>query len=216
MSATGRGAERRQADQYMTPYDAIESLLFSENCPDFIRQSRTILEPCAGDCGSLRKISECLPNAKVRGIELDPLIIPKDVTECVQGNFMDMKLPVPGSIDLCMTNPPFGYIDDAGNDVSWMDFFVRMEKFSERGVVLLLRLNVFGSLSRKDFWNTNPASHVLVLASRPKFWEPGRVKRVGSIDKKTGKFKPGTDACEYAWFCWDKNATYDGTIIKVI
>jgi hypothetical protein len=77
--------------------------------------------------------------------------------------------------DLIITNPPFNIA---------LDFLQKSLKESKT-VVYLLRLNFLGSQKRKEFWQSNPPTHLFTLAKRPSF---------------TGK---GTDATEYAWFVWD-------------
>lgn len=81
--------------------------------------------------------------------------------------------------DLIVTNPPFSIAQD---------FLVKSLKESDC-VCYLLRLNYLGSKKRADtLWNkVSTPNKLLVLSKRPSF---------------TGK---GTDATEYAWFCWDKS-----------
>jgi len=83
---------------------------------------------------------------------------------------------------LILTNPPFSLAQE----------FVEKSLREADCVVYLQRLNWFGSKKRKEFWTKNPVTHLFVLSQRPSF---------------TGK---GTDACEYAWFVWDRT----GTIMK--
>lgn len=78
--------------------------------------------------------------------------------------------------DLILTNPPFSLALE----------FLEKSLTESSCVVYLLRLNFLGSQKRKEFWQKNPPTHLFVLSKRPSF---------------TGK---GTDATEYAWFCWDK------------
>ena len=82
--------------------------------------------------------------------------------------------------DLIITNPPF----------SAAESFLRKSIKESKCVCYLLRLNFLGSAKRKDLWKeVGSPNKLLVLSKRPSF---------------TGK---GSDATEYAWFCWDKNNT---------
>lgn len=80
------------------------------------------------------------------------------------------------SVDLIITNPPFSLALP----------FLSKSLQEALTVIYLLRLNFLGSRKRRQFWADNPPTHLYVLSSRPSF---------------TGK---GTDATEYAWFCWDR------------
>lgn len=82
--------------------------------------------------------------------------------------------------DLIITNPPFSIA---------LDFLEKSLK-EAKTVVYLLRLNFLGSQKRKEFWQSNPPSHLFTLSKRPSF---------------TGK---GTDATEYAWFVWDRGGVF--------
>lgn len=79
-------------------------------------------------------------------------------------------------VDLIVTNPPF----------SLALKFLRKSLSESNLCVYLLRLNFLGSQDRKLFWSRNSPTHLYVLSRRPSF---------------AGK---GTDATEYAWFCWDR------------
>lgn len=84
--------------------------------------------------------------------------------------------------DLIVTNPPFSLAEE---------FLTKSLSESEADcVVYLLRLNYMGSKKRLDFWKENPPKKIIVLSKRPSF---------------SGK---GTDATEYAWFCWGNIEKY--------
>lgn len=81
------------------------------------------------------------------------------------------------NIDLIVTNPPFSLA---------MEFLNKSLK--EAGTVIyLMRINMLGSKQRADFWNDYPPDYLFPITPRPSFT------------------KSGTDATEYAWFCWDRN-----------
>jgi hypothetical protein len=84
-------------------------------------------------------------------------------------------------LDLIITNPPFSLA---------LEFLTKSLR-EARTVCYLLRLNFLGSGCRQSWWNSNRPTHVLPLAQRPRF-----------ALNKHGKL--GSDATEYAWFCWDR------------
>lgn len=85
-------------------------------------------------------------------------------------------LITPMAVDVIVTNPPF---------LLALEFLQKSLREAQT-VIYLLRLNFLGSQARKEFWQCNRPSHVLVLSKRPSFIGNG-----------------GTDSTEYAWFCWD-------------
>lgn len=162
MSATGRGAIRREADFYPTPADATRSL--AANCDPVIARNMTWGEPCVGD-GAI--ISAFAPALGVRSSW--------EWCEIREGRDY-LKTGMPG-VQGIVTNPPFSlaqeFIDRTLNDRPLFAAY-------------LLRLNFLGSRKRMPWWSAGRIpTHLLVLSQRPSF---------------TGK---GTDATEYAWFCWD-------------
>lgn len=121
---------------------------------------KSFVEPCRGDGVIYNKIPEG---------------IIKDFAEIREGRDY---LRETYKSDLVITNPPFSIALD----------FLQKSLSESTSVVYLLRLNFLGSQKRKEFWNTNPPTHIFVLSKRPSF---------------TGK---GTDATEYAWFVWDSSS----------
>jgi len=81
-----------------------------------------------------------------------------------------------GNTDLIITNPPFSLEQE---------FITKSCKQAET-VIMLLRLNYLGSITRHEWWKEYSPTSLYVLSKRPSF---------------TGK---GTDATDYAWFVWDK------------
>ena len=78
--------------------------------------------------------------------------------------------------DLIVTNPPF----------SLAQSFIDHSIAHANTVLMLLRINYLGSISRHDWWKAQSPTSLYVLSKRPSF---------------TGK---GTDATDYAWYVWDK------------
>lgn len=92
-------------------------------------------------------------------------------------DYLDFPFDRIKDIDLILTNPPFSLALE----------FLKKSLSEAKTVIYLLRLNFLGGIKRKQFWDEHPPSHLYVLAKRPSFFDTG-----------------GTDATEYAWFCWDR------------
>ena len=78
-------------------------------------------------------------------------------------------------VDLILTNPPFSLAQE----------FIDHSIDHAATVFMLLRLNYLGSIKRHEWWVSKPPAALWVFSKRPSF---------------TGN---GTDATDYAWFCWD-------------
>lgn len=81
-----------------------------------------------------------------------------------------------GKVDCVITNPPFSLT---------VEFLTK--SFNEADVVIYLqRLNFLGSKKRKEFWNENKPTNLIVLSKRPSFSGDGN-----------------TDGADYCWYIWD-------------
>ena len=192
MSATNRGAKRVEADFYATPIECVNSLL--DALPTF-DDDIFILEPSAGNGNIIKAlrargiIGRVIEAIELREEEREKLVELADVVTI--GNFLEVK-PMYLRYDLIIGNPPYSlaqeFIDKA------------LELLAPGGrLILLLRLNFFGSKKRFEWWQNKIPSGVYVLSNRPSF---------------TGK---GTDATEYAWFIWEKtDKPTEKTEFKVI
>lgn len=78
--------------------------------------------------------------------------------------------------DLIITNPPFSLAQQ----------FIDHSLPRANTVIMLLRINFLGSVSRYDWWNSNKPDALHILSKRPSF---------------TGT---GVDSIDYAWYAWDK------------
>lgn len=98
--------------------------------------------------------------------------------------------------DLIITNPPFNlaldFITKALDEVTFDGF-----------VVMILRLNFFGSQSRKKFFTENMPKYCFVHSKRISFF-PEDFELDGKVYKKGS-----TDSIEYAHFVWQKNYKQD-------
>ena len=117
-------------------------------------------EPCRGD-GRIQFFLE-----EEHGLECtySEILEDKDFFEWTEGT------------DLILTNPPFSIAQP----------FISHALKHCNTCFMLLRLNYLGSITRHEWWKSNPPIAIHVLSKRPSF---------------TGT---GTDATDYGWFAWDK------------
>lgn len=186
MSATNRGAIRRECDFYKTPDEAIEKIL--DALVDFYGDN--ILECCAGDGAIIKALRRNFEGIKISAIEIreeerENLI--KAGADCVDiGDFLTLT-PTSPKPDLIITNPPYSIAQEI------IGHCFKVAPDAE--VVMLLRLAFLESKKRKAFWERHPVTQLYVLSERPSF---------------TGK---GTDATAYAWFVWSKHRVRKITVI---
>lgn len=126
----------------------------------------------------LSSIQSFLEPCKGNGIIYDKIKVTiKTYCEISDEIPKDYLTTVYNKFDLIITNPPFSIAQE----------FLEKSLSESDCVCYLLRLNFLGSAKRKVLWNKiGTPNKLLILSKRPSF---------------TGK---GTDATEYAWFCWDK------------
>lgn len=190
MSSTNRGAERSKFDYYVTPIPAIKHFLSEFERPVLLRGE--ILDPCAGGDAN-RPMS--YPTALTEFSPFDPDIIRTiDIREDSRaGSICDyLKTQMDHQPDVIISNPPFDlavqFIEKALFDVK------------EGGIVVMLcRLNFFGSGKRKAFWHSNMPVWAYVHSERMSFTEDGK-----------------TDSIEYAHLVWIKESRPRFTQLRVI
>jgi hypothetical protein len=182
ISSTNRSNARDAhiADYYVTPAEEIKTFLraFDDAIGYLPWEKLEITDPCAG--GDLRnQMSYPAAIKDYHGIDMRETIdIREDSRASTITNYLTYKLDY--WPDMLITNPPFNIalevIKKALSDVR------------ENGwVIMLLRLNFFGSKQRKPFWEEYMPRYVFVHHKRIKFFENG-----------------STDSIEYAHFCWQK------------
>lgn len=190
MSSTNRGYERHKTDYYVTPHQPIKDFLneFLLDCqtaviedsyevawrPDRLRW----LDPCAGGdkdhaMSYPAVLNECF------GITPDTIDIRTDSLAETKTDYLTYQLDYKPNI--IITNPPFYLAKEiilkALNDVSDNGF-----------VIMLLRLNFFGTEKRFDFFKHFMPIVTYVHSHRISF----------TADK-------GTDSIEYMHAVWQKN-----------
>ncbi len=181
MSSTGRGYERHKTDYYVTPANVVGAFIkrFEEKVFDFNPRWQYLDPCCGGDQNNPATYIEVLkdhlgPETKITGID-----IRTDSRSDVQGDFLTMDLKE-NHPDVIISNPPF-YLAE--------EFIVHsLNKVSEGGlVIMLLRLNFFGSQKRRNFFENNMPKYCFIHHRRISF---------------TGG---PTDSIEYAHFVFQKN-----------
>ena len=174
MSATSRGKKRNARDFYETPEWVTHGLVQSE------RLFHHLYEPACGTGSILRVLSKYAKSSGSDIHEGSVAICKESGLDAEVLDFLSETTP-PFFGDIVM-NPPYKHAAE----------FVRRAlemTESKMKVCALLRLNFLGS-SRKRLDLVGPHSclkAVHVLSKRPSFTGDGR-----------------TDACEYAWFVWEK------------
>lgn len=198
MSATNRGGKREASDYYRTPQWAILQMLeavtedsASELGDDFTARSLSILDPCAG--GDERN-GMAYPDAisafkKWRVGQLDTIDIRNDSRASIKADYLTYQC---GGLDVVMTNPPFcdalKIIQKALGDCSL-----------NGTVIMLQRLNFFGSKDRSEWFKNHMPVLTYVHAKRMQFSDVG-----------------GSDSIEYAHFVWRKNLYPKFTKLRVL
>ena len=175
MSATNRGAIRRESDFYRTPPKAINAFLNAFELSPFPH----VLEPCAGDGAIIKEINKrtkkLITAVEIRKEEEDNLLW-SGADWVYMCDFLKWKPELP--VETIITNPPYSIAQEIIEHC--------FEIAPDAEVIMLLRLAFLESKKRKPFWDKYPVTQLYVLSERPSF---------------TGK---GTDATAYAWFVWSK------------
>jgi hypothetical protein len=205
MSSTNRGYARHKSDFYITPQEPIE-LFFRAFMKEldsnyiYFNPGGRILDPCAGGNSKyempypavlselgFKNVFTCdiRPDSRAKLIQ-DYLGIPNHISE--QSYF-----------DLIITNPPFNLA---------LDFIKKgLLNVKPHGyVIMLLRLNFFGSQKRQEFFKQFMPKYCFIHSERISFF-PEDIELGGKIYKKGS-----TDSIEYAHFVFQKS--YSGNFTK--
>lgn len=156
MSATNRGATRRDGDAYYTP-DALAEALVAM-LP--INRRDLCVEPHVGGGAFARALHR--RGASVIGVDIDPDA--SGFEWCAETHRACDWLSFPkdtGPIDWVIGNPPFR------NFGAHADKALSLEP--SLGVAFLLRLAVLESAKRADWWRTRMPSYLYPIAKRPSF-----------------------------------------------
>lgn len=186
MSSTNRGYDRHKSDYYVTPQKDIEEFMFYFqyvvlNKDTASMQKLDWLDPCCGgddnnEASYISVINRFFEPTKICGIDIredSKADVIMDYLECEKENMSDH--------DIIISNPPFYLAEE----------FVRksLELVKSSGyVVMLLRLNFFGSRKRKEFFEEHMPKYCFIHHKRISFTDGA------------------TDSIEYAHFVWEKDS----------
>ena len=177
MSATNRGAKRKESDFYATPLETVYSLL--DNYKG-INEKDIILEPSAGNGNIIRALKNRGYTNFIEAVELR-----KDETNELMGIADEVNIcdyltgfNTTNKYDVIIGNPPYSLAQE------FIDKSLELLAPGGR-LIFLLRTNFLESKKRFDWWQDKTPNGLYVLSKRPSF---------------TGK---GTDATSYSWFIWE-------------
>lgn len=215
MSSTKRSKVRQEhvSDYYCTPQKEIRRFLdeFRKDLGELSEFERIalftnarVLDPAAG--GDEKHEMSYPAVLKASWIDIGELVtvdIREDSRAQIKRDFFSLpNLPSPrdadglGTFDIVITNPPFAYAMD------YIKKSLDLVKYDGL-VIMLLRLNFFGSELRRDFLQQNPPLFCYVHSQRMSFG----LNRHG---------KKGTDSIEYCHMIWQRSARNQFTKLRVI
>lgn len=191
MSSTSRGSLRSEYDYYTTPHYAIHEFIecAKSNTNIFSEmESKKILDPCAGGSpSSVMSYPECLSKYGAKVFTVD---IRDDSLANQKGDYL--KLNAKGAFDMIITNPPF--------NISMEVIQKAILDVKDGGIVImLLRLNYFGSKARREFFDKNMPNYAFVHSKRMSFSNNGK-----------------TDSIEYMHSVWIKGGSTNFTKLYLI
>lgn len=178
MSSTNRGGKRTEADNYPTPPWCTWRLL--ERLGDRLPKGYWY-EPCAGEGAiiqaaqhhGLEGVTWCANELREESLPVLQKFVSDDLISI--GNCLDPSVGARNP-DVIITNPPFS--------LAWDILHTSLRRWPRSHLVLLLRLNFWGSDDRHSFMKQFPPD-TYVLPNRPDFRGQGK-----------------TDSIEYAWMHW--------------
>ena len=185
MSSTNRGSIKQKSDYYITPVNEIQKFAICWELDSlWTKDVRNILDPCAGG-DSFHEMSYPFI-LKSYNIPITTVDIREDSRADIKRDYLRENL---GRYDLIITNPPF---------IQALDIIKKALRESNKYVVMLLRLNFFGSQTRLKFWHENMPELCYVHSKRMSF---------------TNK---GTDSIEYMHCVWNKEWGKSYCKLKII
>jgi hypothetical protein len=189
MSSTNRGYDRHKCDYYVTPQKDIEEFMYHFQYTVLNKDSESMqkldwLDPCCGgdknnEASYISAIKNLFEPKNICGID-----IREDSKADIIMDYLDCKKQNMSSHDVIISNPPFYLAED----------FIKksIEFVNDDGyVIMLLRLNFFGSRKRKELFENNMPEYCFI-----------HHKRISFIDG-------ATDSIEYAHFVWRKGSVND-------
>jgi len=195
ISSTNRSNKSKEKrainkDYYVTPIEPIIKFLNEfQHIENYTFKDKLILDPCAGgDINNDMSYPKALK--QIGATKVATLDIRQDSKAYIKTDYLTYDLPF--KPNMIITNPPFNIAIDiikkALNDIAdgcW--------------VIMLQRLNFFGTIERKPFWDEFMPQYAFVHNKRMSFIK-------GS----------STDSIEYAHYVWKKNDYPEFCKLKVI
>ena len=188
MSSTNRGAARQEFDYYVTDPDEVRRFLRAwQEDEHGLQGVKRVLDPCAG--GNTKEVQwEYKPGVVLTVPPTEPTY-PTVLREFFSGTAvrsMDVRDDAPVdfcgdflaaedmsrlNVDLVISNPPFALA---------LEFIQRALEIVRPGawVVMLLRLNFFGSQKRKPFFEQHMPERVYIHNKRMSFTPDGKADSV--------------------------------------
>ena len=189
MSSTSRGGKRTEFDYYPTPDWCVQRLL-----EQLLLPPGHWLEPCAGDGAIIRAVNAHRAKERLAPVIWDAVEIRREEEETLKKQAHTVHIadyrttPESTGYAVAITNPPYRSAEA----------FLRKAMRHCDNVLMLLRLNFFGSARRHEFLSDHMPAATYVLPNRPSF------------DNR------GTDSIEYAWFHWIAPYTHRETVLKLL
>lgn len=189
MSSTNRGYDRHKSDYYVTPQKDIEEFMCHLQNTVFKTdvegmKSLRWLDPCCGgdennEASYVSVINKLFNPDKIQGIDIREDSKADVVMDYLFSSNKDVE-----NNDIIISNPPFYLAEE----------FIKksLDVVNDGGyVVMLLRLNFFGSKKRKPLFDHAMPEYCFIHHKRISF------------------MKGATDSIEYAHFIWKKDSVND-------
>jgi hypothetical protein len=194
MSSTNRGYDRHTTDYYITPLQCIKDFLqqWLADCPEIGNRPDKLLwcDPCAGG-DATHAMSYPSVLQEELGANAITIDIRQDSRAEINADYLTYEMQEPKP-DVIITNPPF-YLAQEIIEKALIDV-------AENGyVVMLLRLNFFGSNARFPMWQKQLPVNCYVHHRRMSFTDNGK-----------------TDSIEYCHCVWQKGNYPEFTKLKII
>ncbi len=178
------------SDYYVTPVSEIELFLKEFNKHENIfDQDIYILDPCAGGCDAHEmSYPKTLNQIGIGANKITTIDIREDSLADIKTNYLQYDCK--DKYDVIITNPPF--------NISREIIEKTLDDVKDKGfVIMLLRLNYFGSKSRKHLWDNYMPKYCFVHHKRMSFTDNGK-----------------TDSVEYSHMVWQKGYCPEFTLLK--
>jgi len=194
MSSTNRSRVRDNhiSDYYITPQSDIKLFLEAfDNTVGFLPWNEMKIVDCCAGGDAENEMSYPATIKNYHGVDVfETIDIREDSRADTITDYLTYELGY--WPDMIITNPPFGKAQEI--------IVKALDDVQENGwVIMLLRLNFFGSKQRKPFWDEYMPRYVFVHHKRIGFTKSG-----------------GTDSVEYMHAVWQKGNYSDPCKLQVI